>query len=225
MNAPRPTPEPTEAGKDVAATAPKRAPSAPKLAAAPAQRADIPALASLEREGLTIVAEGLPEVLAIEPATPPEQVVAIESCRYAYAIWEFSPNKRFKFYSTCELMEGQVLAGAWTRDGAKIRMSPITSGASELLSVFAVESPSEMVTEVQITSGGQTLQLRVKQRITGMRGGMDGEGFHANFRSRNKTKVHGIRIVRTPPPGTKAPATPPPAPHKSDPLLDLLQQN
>jgi len=199
-------------------------PSPPVLTAAPVESSKIPALQSLEREGLTIVAEGLPEVIAIDPLAPPGILVGIESCRYTFAIWEFSPNKRFRFMTTCELMKGEILAGAWHRDGSNILMSPLISAASSMKSRFEVEKPSRMITEIKITApNAKPVQLLVKQRITGMRPGMDGASFLTAYEPRNTIKVKGIRIVPETPKTAPAPAPAPKKKSTGNPLLDLLE--
>jgi len=209
----------------------KKRPTAPVLSAQPIEESVIPALKSMEQEGLTIVAEGLPEVVALRPANPPAMLVGIESCRYAFAIWEFSPNKRFRFMTTCELMRGEVLAGAWSRDGNQILLSPLTSAASVMTSRFEVEKPSRMVTDIVITAPkAASVRLKVRQRITGMRPGMDGAGFIRSYEPRNTVKVQGIRIVPDKPVqgetrGNNAtPRKPDPTKAPSgDSLLDMLE--
>jgi hypothetical protein len=200
-------------------------PSPPVLVAPPIAAAQIPALESLEREGLTIVAEGLPEVIAIDPAAPPEILVGIESCRYTFAVWEFSPNKRFRFMTTCELLKGEILAGAWHRDGSRVLMSPLSSAGSELKSVFEVEKPSMMITEIKITAAkARPVYLRVKQRITGIRPGMNGAVYMNAYEPKNTVKVKGIRIVPEAPKPKAAPGSSPKnKPSSGNPLLDLLE--
>ena len=209
----------------------KKRPTAPVLSAQPIEESVIPALKSMEQEGLTIVAEGLPEVVALRPANPPAMLVGIESCRYAFAIWEFSPNKRFRFMTTCELMRGEILAGAWSRDGNQILLSPLTSAGSVMTSRFEVEKPSRMVTDIVITAPkASSVRLKVRQRITGMRPGMDGAGFIRSYEPRNTVKVQGIRIVPDKPTQGEAsgnnatPEKPGPAKAPSgDSLLDMLE--
>ncbi len=210
---------------------PSPTPTAPVLKAAPDETADLPALASLEREGLTIVAEGLPEIVALDPARPPEILVGIESCRHAWGVWEFSPNKRFRFLSTCQLMQDEILAGAWLRDGSSLLLSPITSGGGtiELLSRFRVEKPSSMETDVTIrVAGVSPVRLRVRQRITGLRAGMEGERTRGALEPKNTVRVRGIELQdsRTPPrPGASPGAAPTPSAPAAprDPVLDLLE--
>ena len=205
----------------------KPVPTAPVLTAPPVESAKIPALESMEREGLTIVAEGLPEVVAIQPARPPQMLVGIESCRYTFAIWEFSPNKRFRFMTTCELLKGEILAGAWHREGSEVLLSPLTSAGSQMRSRFEVEKPSRMVTDIEITApNAKPVKLMVRQRITGMRPGMEGAGFLRVYEPRNTVKVQGIRIVPekvSPSPQNKAPTSPKPNKPSGDSLLDLLE--
>ena len=207
----------------------KKRPTAPVLTAQPLEEAVIPALKSMEREGLTIVAEGLPEVVALKPVNPPAMLVGIESCRYAFAIWEFSPNKRFRFITTCELMRGEILAGAWSRDGNQILLSPLTSAGSVMTSRFEVEKPSRMVTDIVISAPKvSSVRLKVRQRITGMRPGMDGAGFLRSYQPRNTVKVQGIRVVpekaapRSNTSGEAAPTKPTKSP-SGDSLLDMLE--
>lgn len=164
---------------------------------------DLPALRMMMSEGLTIAAEGLPEV---SPETAPvEQTgvfAAVETCRFAYGVWEFSPNKRFRFLTTCEAKDGQILVGAYEIKGSKVVMSPLVDAPAVMVSELEVEKPSTMISKVAY---GQNI-LEVKQRIQVMRGGMEGEAFRATYEPRNTL-------------------TPPGAKPKKESLFDAIKQN
>ncbi len=178
---------------------------------------NIPALASMNSEGLTIGAEGLPQVLPIGEAVPPGPVVGLEACRFAYGVWEFSPNNAFRFLTTCRALGGQVLVGAYEIDGSLgvVRLSPIRAGQTIITSTFEVERPSRMTTRVLVDG----YEVEVRQKITVMRPGMDGEAFARGLGERNLLEVSGAAapVAPTPPP---APGTAKP---ERDPVLELLQ--
>jgi hypothetical protein len=184
---------------------------------------DLPALRQLQGSGLTIVAEGLPEVLAVEGDVPTPRMAALETCRFAYGIWEFSPNRAFRFVTTCGALAGQQLVGAYEVDGSKVRMSPLSIDGVVLTSVFEVEKPSTMTTRAVI--GGRH-GLEIRQRITGIRPGLDIASFAKAYGPRNTVAVDGVAAPPTPgrraaPRGDDEPAAPPPAP-KKDPVEELL---
>ncbi|MBK6686202.1 MAG: hypothetical protein IPG45_17145 [Deltaproteobacteria bacterium] len=162
-----------------------------------AEGADIPAIGSMNSEGLTIAAEGLPEVLADVEDGSLANLAGLQTCRYAYGVWEFSPNKRFRFLTTCEALVGQVLVGAYEIQGTVVRMSPLSSVEGTLTSEFQVEKPSTIKTIVQ-TRSGRTLQ--VNQRVTTMRSGLDGEAFRATYFPKNTIQIPGQRGGDAPPP-------------------------
>jgi hypothetical protein len=164
---------------------------------------DLPALRLLAADGLTLAAEGIPEVNAADEnnAAAISVLAAIETCRFAYAVWEFSPNKRFRFLTTCEALEGQVLVGAYEVQGSVIRMSPLTDGPATITSQLEVEKPSKMSTTVVFNSNGRTMSLMVNQRVTTMRGGLEGEAFQATYAPRNTLKVPGQRPSQPAPQG------------------------
>lgn len=204
----------------------------PSLAAVPDETPDLPLFNKVNSEGLTIVAEGLPEVLAIDPPNPPALLAGIQTCRFAYGIWEFSPNHAFRFLSTCAVLDGQVLVGAYEIRGSAIHLSPITSDGTTTISVFEVEKPSRMVSKVSIQprADGPSVVLEVRQRITGMRPGMDGNAFFRTFASRNTTEIQGMPTRREAggPGGQAAPREPRSEPKKggakdNDPVLELLK--
>lgn len=182
---------------------------------------DIPALRSLESEGLTIAAEGLPKVTAISPKRPPPAIAALESCRFAYSVWEFSPNQAFRFMTTCAALGEEVLVGAYRVEGSTVLLSPLSSGSSQLISSFQVKRPSSMTTEVAVRSPSGTVQLKIEQRVTAIRPGMAGDQFRVAFQKKNSLEV------QAPDRGTPAPPpkAPPPKGGKpgKDPVLDLLQ--
>lgn len=179
----------------------------------------IPALANMSSDGLTIGAEGLPQVVPLGEVVPPASVVGLEACRFAYGVWEFSPNNAFRFLTTCGALKGQVLVGAYEIDARAglVRLSPVRAGDSVLTSTFEVERPSRMTTRVLV--GGH--EVEVRQKITVMRPGMEGEGFARGLGERNQLQVQGGGSG-----GGSAPApapAPAPRPPPRDPVLDLLQ--
>ena len=152
--------------------------------------------------------------------------------RFAYGIWEFSPNHAFRFLSTCAVLDGQVLVGAYEIRGSAIHLSPITSDGTTTISVFEVEKPSRMVSKVSIQprADGPAVVLEVRQRITGMRPGMDGNAFFRTFASRNTTEIQGMPTRREAggPGGQAASREPRSEPKKggakdNDPVLELLK--
>ncbi len=232
-----PAPRPAVAATDTP-TAPPRAPA---LRSRVDETPDIPAIRSLASTGLTIAAEGLPEVLAVEPSNPPPLLAGIETCRFAYSVWELSPNRAFRFFTTCAAFQGQVLVGAYEIEGSQIIMSPLRADGAELLSVFEVEKPSRMRTQVTIQpkADGPRVIFDVRQRITAMRPGMEGEAFYRAYGAKNDIEIAGVAKSReqrggssvAPPPGRptapeprEAPEAPPPKPAGGkDPVLELLE--
>jgi len=182
------------------------------------QPVDLPVLRILDREGLTIGAEGLPEVLALVDQADVSRRAALESCRFAFAVWELSPNKRFRFLSTCGPLKGQILVGAYVVDGTKIRMSPLGSTGVKITTELELERPTKATTSIT-EAGAPTPMLAVRQRLTAIRPGLEGEAFRDAFAPRN-TIAPRQEAVAPPPP---APAPPPRTPR--DPVLDLLEGN
>jgi hypothetical protein len=242
---PRSPAELAAAAKAAAAASASASPSrAPALRSRPDETPDLPAIAALSSTGLTIAAEGLPEVLAVEPDNPPPLLAGIETCRFAYAIWELSPNRAFRFFTTCAVFQGQVMVGAYEVQGSQIVMSPLRADGAELVSVFEVEKPSRMRTQVTIQprADGPRAIFDVRQRITAMRPGLDGEGFFRAYQGKNNVEVAGVaasrggpsapapRVGSGAPPRGEAPRDAPreeepsdkPAAEK-DPVLELLQ--
>ena len=174
---------------------------------------DLPALRQLRNEGLTIAAEGLPEVSvsSAERSMNTESAAARETCRFAYGIWEFSPNRRFRFLPTCKSMDGQVLFGAYEVEGTRIRMSPLRASDVSWVSEFQVEKPSRLSTRVD----GGRVTLDVRQRVTVIRNGLTGDAFFGTYAAKNTLAVPGGA------PPSAPPRVPPPPPR--DPLLDLLR--
>lgn len=179
------------------------------------QSPDLPVLRLLEREGITIGAEGLPEVLALTGSANVSAQAALESCRFAFSVWELSPNKRFRFLSTCGLLKGQVLVGAYAVSGTKIRLSPLSANGVVLTTELSLERPTRATTSVSI-AGAKTPMLAVKQRLTAIRPGLEGDGFRNAFAPRNNISPR----VAAPAPRPAAPSAPS-APR--DPILDLLE--
>jgi hypothetical protein len=197
-----PTPEEIAAAKAQVALklAEKKAATTSRLDETP----DLPALRMMMSEGLTIAAEGLPEVSASVQTPEAGVLAAIETCRFAYSVWEFSPNKRFRFLTTCEGKDGQILVGAYETSGSKVTLSPLVDGPAMIISELEVEKPSTMTTKV----GYGPIVLDVKQRIGVLRGGMQGEAFRATYEPRNTL----------PTPGAAA------KPKAKDPLLEAIQE-
>lgn len=193
----------------------------------PDETPDIPALGSLRSEGLTIAAEGLPEVVAVDPPMPPALLAGIETCRFAYGVWEFSPNRAFRFLTTCAALEGQILVGAYEVRGSQIHTSPLNAEGVQLVSTFEVEKPSRVRTEVTIPlRDGTLVKLEVRQRLTTMRPGLEGDGFYRTYAGKNTVQIQGL-----PPPGAapapRPEAAPAAAPRQDkaakDPVLELLE--
>jgi hypothetical protein len=177
---------------------------------------DIPALRALTSEGLTIAAEGIPEVTANDPSPQASLAAAVETCRFAYGVWEFSPNKRFRFLTTCGAFEGQTLVGAYEVQGSRVRMSPLIDGGVEIVSEFEVEKPSRIKSEIKVTQGERALRLDANQRVTTIRGGMEGEGFRDTYTPKNTLSLPGQKKG-----AAQEGAAPRPG---KDPLLDLIKQ-
>ncbi len=184
---------------------------------------NIPAFRHLSDEGLTIAAEGIPQVDALEGGNSIAALAALETCRFSYSVWELSPNKRFRFMTTCAALEGQVMFGAYEIDGAVIRMSPLVSDTDSVVSEFYVERPSKMVSRVSNVRDGPVV-LEIHQKITAMRPGLDGDAWRDGFADKNTIHLPGERA----PDHSKGPSTPPPPPPAKkggDPLLELLKKN
>jgi hypothetical protein len=210
------------------AKAPTGATGSSRLSGTPDETPQIPALRSLASEGLTIAAEGLPQVLTEEGAPPSPVLAGLESCRYSYGIWEFSPNKMFRFITTCGALEGQVLAGGYEIDGSSVLMSPLRTEEGEASSVFEVEKPSMMTTHVKVRGLPAVV---VKQRITVMRTGMDGESFHRSYAGKNTIEIQEVKKEpRGPAADPEAAPRPSPRPRpppkkEGDPVLELLKDH
>lgn len=176
---------------------------------------ELPALTALPDKGLTIVAEGLPDVRALKAGRGRPAIAALATCRFAYAVWEFSPNHRFRFLSTCAPLKGEVLVGAYEIVGTELRMSPLNTQVDQLVSRFQVERPSSMRTRV-LSKGGSPW-LEVRQRVNVIRQGMLGDRFHKAYQDKNTVQIPGLVSKRE--------AAPEKAPKKApqDPLLDLLR--
>jgi hypothetical protein len=181
------------------------------------ETSDLPALRSLANEGLTIAAEGIPEVLAADSTSRASVLAAIETCRFAYGVWEFSPNKRFRFMTTCGGLEGQTLVGAYEVHGSTIKMSPLIDGATAIVSIFEVEKPSKLTSQLLVKEGEASVELRVNQIVTTIRPGLHGEAFHDTFAPANTLSVPGMKKSSPSEPVEKKPAR--------DPLLDLIKKN
>lgn len=182
---------------------------------------DIPALQNLVDVGLTIAAEGIPQVDATEEGAGMGALAALETCRFAYAVWEFSPNKRFRFMTTCSALDGQVMFGAYVIDGAVIRMSPLITDTDAVVSEFHIARPSKMVSHVSRTRDGPVV-LEISQKVTAIRPGLDGDSWRDAFSAKNTIHLPGER-TKAPPPSAPSPP-PPPKQAEGDPLLELLKK-
>lgn len=218
-DAPAPVKLPTETGPngEVEPVVTKTKPP-PVVSTKVEETRHIPALETMGSEGLTIGAEGLPQVVPLGETVPPAPVVGLEACRFAYGVWEFSPNNAFRFLSTCGAMKGQVLVGAYEIDRrlGVVRLSTVRAGDSLFTSTFEVERPSRMTTRVMVAGH----ELEVRQKITLIRPGMDGEAFVRGLGERNQLQVQGSPDAVPSPAPSPAPR---PAPTERDPVLDLLQ--
>lgn len=152
---------------------------------------DIPALRSMRDEGLTIVAAGIPDVTAADQGDAVAQIAALETCRFAFGVWEFSANHRFRFLTTCEALEGQVLIGAYEVQGTVVRMSPLSDGATQFMSEFQVEKPSHVTTKAIVRVGDRPVLLVVNQKVTDMRAALAGDAFHDTYAPRNTLQPRG----------------------------------
>ena len=151
---------------------------------------NLPALKLLESEGLTICTEGLPKVEASVKDARSPILAAVETCRFAYGVWEFSPNKRFRFLSTCKSFEGQILVGAYDVDGSTIRLSPLKTPYVTLVSNFEVERPSRMRTVAEYIKG---YQLLVEQKVTVLVPGLKGDAFRDNYAKKNSLQIERVK--------------------------------
>lgn len=169
-------------------------------------RPEIPALTAMLDQGLTIVAEGLPDLGLAKGQVSPE-VAAEISCRLAFGIWEFSPNHRFRFLSSCQAFDGEILVGAYTIEGADVLLSPLPAGRGEMRGLFKVERPSEMQTGIKLPSGLVT----IRQRVNVIKTGLLGDDLRFRYQERNR-----LRIPSAPPKAGEA--------EEADPLLKLFEQ-
>ncbi|MBI4817546.1 MAG: hypothetical protein HY791_14895 [Deltaproteobacteria bacterium] len=187
---------------------------------------EIPALTTLREEGLTIAAEGLPRIIVEAGASQAANIAAaVLTCRFAYGIWEFSPNSMFKFVPTCAKLRGEEIVGAYEVRGNEVWLSPIsTSEGTVIETVFRVAKPSS----VQSTAKLGAIRLRVEQRITAFRPGMNAIQFQRAFAEKNTIDLGALIKDGASAP---APATPREKPEEReqpkerDPVLDLLDEN
>ena len=178
---------------------------------------DLPALRRLQDEGLTLGgAEGLPDVRGQLPA----QLAGLLSCRFAFGVWEFSPNHRFRFLTTCGHEAQRVWVGAYGVEGTQIATSPLQADGVTWSTVFQLQKPTHLVTQVQGPDG----PITIRQKLTAVTPGLKGEGFRSAFSEKNRLTVQGVGRSQAP---AQAPTQPPPTevePPPRDPLLDLLRQ-
>ncbi len=192
---------------------PPAPPAARESAAAAPAEPNIPALRHLSLSGLTIGAEGIPRVASDAPGVA--ERAGVETCRFAYGIWEFSPNQTFRFLSTCRGLGRLQLVGAYEVRGGSIHLSELAHGSARWTSVFDVERPSTMTT--QVVHGGA--RLEVHQRVTVVRGGLNGEDFRDSFQRRNTLVAPELG---SPPRDGPAPGSPDKAPPAGSALEQLL---
>lgn len=192
---------------------PSPAPERPGVISTPLDETpDLPAIRKLRDEGLTVGAEGLPEIRG--PVAP--EVAARFSCRFAYAIWELSPNRRFRFLTTCGREQGQTWVGAYEIRGTQVVTSALSAEGARWTSVLQLQKPTSVQTEVVVPP--DEAPLRIRQKLTAVRPGMNGDAFFGVFSGKNP-----VQLPEGPSP-VSASGEPPDTADKevSDPLLDLL---
>jgi hypothetical protein len=213
------------------------APGAPDPAArpgvfstAPDETPDLPVVRALLREGLTLGAEGLPAVAAVVEGPAVAAKAAVETCRFAYGVWELSPNQRFRFLTTCPPLAGQILVGAYEVEGSRVRLSPLLTEGVQLVTELELQKPSVARTQVLFQDARGAVELSVTQRLTAMRPGLDGEAFRSTYAPKNT-----LMLPNNPgPTGRGRPAEAAPAPERraepareaerpDDPLLEMLR--
>jgi hypothetical protein len=177
---------------------------------------DLPALRHLERRGLTAGAEGIPRV-ETDASGAVSAVAGLEACRFAYGVWEFSPNQTFRFISTCRGLGRMELVGAYEVREARVHLSELSAGHARWTGVFDVEKPSIMRSHVRSETGGRTIELDVTQRITVVRGGLHGDDFRDSFRRRNRLSVPSTGGEDARPPAEETPPR-----RQRSPLEELL---
>lgn len=177
---------------------------------------DLPALRRLQDEGLTLGAEGLPDIRGrIAP-----QTAGLLSCRFAYGVWELSPNQRFRFLTTCGHEEGRIWVGAYAVRGTQVVTSPLSAEGATWTTVFELQKPTRVTTQLESQAGA----VEIRQKLTAVTPGLNGDGFHATYRDRNQLQV------REGGPGSAAPPASPSEERElerspeRDPLLDLLNR-
>ena len=146
---------------------------------------DLPAIRKMTRIGLTIAAEGIPKVDVDGGGAKVEDAAGLEACRFAYGVWEFSPNQTFRFLSTCRGLGRMTLVGAYEVNEGKIYLSKLTDGNAQWTSLFEVAQPTTMRTQVFSRKPKKT-KLRVTQRVTTLRGGLHGDDFRDSFMRKNR---------------------------------------
>jgi hypothetical protein len=135
--------------------------------------------------------------------------------------------------STCPVLEGEVLVGAYEVEGSNVLLSALRGEEGEFISVFGVEKPSTMITRVVAKTRAGEFAFEVKQRVTMMRPGLDGEAFRKLMAPKNTIEVKDFRNNREQGGEHTEPAPPPTAPPKpkaaskpkapADPVLELLK--
>ncbi|MBI2378578.1 MAG: hypothetical protein HYV07_31555 [Deltaproteobacteria bacterium] len=190
---------------------------------------EIPALTTMREEGLTIAAEGLPRILVEGGASQAANIAAaVLTCRFAYGIWEFSPNAMFKFVPTCAKLRGEESVGAYEIRRGEVWLSAITTSEGTVIeTVFKVAKPSSVVSTAKL---GDKIQLRVEQRVTVIRPGMNAVAFQRSLGEKNTIDLAALlrdgasapapERREAPPPNAPEPPSPP---KDRDPVLDLLE--
>lgn len=166
----------------------------------------LPALRALEMAGLTVAAEGLPKVNSLSRAST--KLAGREACRFAYGVWEFSPNQTFRFLSTCKGLGRLELIGAYEVRGTKVFMSEVGSSPVRWTSVFEVQKPAKMESKIMVSVGTSTHRFEVSQRVTVVRTGLHGDDFRDSFSRKNRLTLPRLQ--------SESPES------KKDPLEELL---
>lgn len=149
---------------------------------------------ALRHTGLTIGTEGVPQSEANFPRA--RAAVGLQACRFAYGVWEFSPNQTFRFLSTCSGLGRLELVGGYQLRDEQIYLSELVVGNTRWTSVFQLAAPSTMRSLVRLD---QTRTIALKQRVTVAQEGLHGDEFRQDLRSKNLLTV----------PGPERPARPP----------------
>lgn len=150
-----------------------------------------PAIEMVRREGLTVAAPGIPEVNLGAGAAPSAGAAGRETCRFAYGVWEFSPNRRFRFLTTCPALAGAVWVGAYEVAGEMLRLSVLQDGQDGRVrwqTDLRLSNPAQAKTTVMLGRAKEAV-LDVSQRVAVIRAGLHGSAFVAQYRRENDLQV------------------------------------